>query len=217
MFQSTRPRGARPHARSAWERRRRCFNPRAREGRDRPWSRRCRRCACFNPRAREGRDTLAQNSPKRARGFQSTRPRGARPRPHSMSSGRCTRFNPRAREGRDPGAWATSPTISSFNPRAREGRDMTASVLICVDCVSIHAPARGATKRSTSLRVRQQFQSTRPRGARRNIQAVHRPALRFQSTRPRGARPTRTYTFSIADERFNPRAREGRDAVMISR
>ncbi len=78
--------------------------------------------------------------------------------------------------------------------------------------VSIHAPARGATRHSRAATVRlrsfnpraragrdaieasvadydAQFQSTRPRGARRYDFAFSSWAFLFQSTRPRGARP----------------------------
>ena len=54
------------------------FNPRAREGRDRPGRARVRGLLCFNPRAREGRDGVSRGLFRRERGFQSTRPRGAR-------------------------------------------------------------------------------------------------------------------------------------------
>ena len=101
--------------------------------------------------------------------FQSTRPRGARPgradrgkRPRSVSihapargatarasfiDGDYLRFNPRAREGRDQQRITADRAFHSFNPRAREGRDgnmLTAEKLIAL--VSIHAPARGATR-----------------------------------------------------------------------
>ena len=57
-----------------------------------------------------------------------------------------------------------------------------------VEGVSIHAPARGATHGIVTLVTDLQFQSTRPRGARRRLPAVGAGA---------GS--------------FNPRAREGRD------
>ena len=56
----------------------RCFNPRAREGRDRSALQPMYRAKCFNPRAREGRDSISL--------------------PPAAGSGS---FNPRAREGRD--------------------------------------------------------------------------------------------------------------------
>ena len=77
LFQSTRPRVARPCGRPQ-SRRCQSFNPRAREGRDRPRERAGKEEVCFNPRAREGRDP-------------------------SGTSGDHDRacFNPRVREGRD--------------------------------------------------------------------------------------------------------------------
>ena len=54
------------------------FNPRAREGRDRPNSPLCHLSCCFNPRAREGRDIFALRVLREGQSF-----------------------NPRAREGRD--------------------------------------------------------------------------------------------------------------------
>ena len=79
-------------------------------------------------------------------------------------------------------------------------------------CVSIHAPAWGATSATQPISPKAMFQSTRPRGARHdalaNLQqhrqvSIHAPAWGatqggppvsprasvFQSTRPRGARP----------------------------
>ena len=96
MFQSTRPRGARPtrHACPTIER----FNPRARAGRDLP------------------------NASGFAYEFQSTRPRGARPDARVCGSG-CDSFNPRARAGRDGLSEDGSVPRSRFNPRARAGRD----------------------------------------------------------------------------------------------
>ena len=75
--------------------------------------------------------------------FQSTRPRGARHPFHN-----------------------TADLRSSFNPRAREGRDLHCLIRHNNTRVSIHAPARGATKSSWDGSVSMGFQSTRPRGAR---------------------------------------------------
>ena len=54
------------------------------------------------------------------------------------------------------------------------------------------------------------FQSTRPRGARHNAYIDELTAFPFQSTRPRGARPI-SIAYLEGEERFNPRARAGRD------
>ncbi len=75
-----------------------------------------------------------------------------------------------------------------FNPRAREGRD---------------SPLAAATK------IAMEFQSTRPRGARRVLEKVGLLSWVFQSTRPRGARRSWTST-SRPCRSFNPRARENR-------
>ena len=131
--------------------------------------RRCRRAIarhCFNPRARTGRDALC-NEHELHSWFQSTRPHGARLRMRgsSESSDRC--FNPRARTGRDTDAdTLRDRCVRRFNPRARTGRDAMsrcdrAAVFQStrphgarrawhstqsIERVSIHAPARGATR-----------------------------------------------------------------------
>ncbi len=189
MFQFTRPRGARPRIVTRMTFSSASFNSRAREGRD-SGLRLQRHCRCsFNSRAREGRDDIivkplvsifvSIHAPARGATvemfrkatvvqFQFTRPRGARPpmRGHRL-------FSP------------------SFNSRAREGRDRWFSEDFQRRFVSIHAPARGATKYSSLFAVSVLFQFTRPRGARRIRQSRHC-----------------RYPFC-----FNSRAREGRDFV----
>jgi len=61
------------------------------------------------------------------------------------------RFNPRARTGRDLlDSWQKALGYS-FNPRARTGRDQIAVINRYLSDVSIHAPARGATKSTQGL------------------------------------------------------------------
>ncbi len=147
---------------------------------------------------------------------------------------RC--FNPRAREGRDGGLCREVSPVGRFNPRAREGRDAAVGArghavwvvsihapargatrpgvgLRRVPRVSIHAPARGATKfRSRNFRTRKVSIHAPARGATRvhgcgvpcPVVSIHAPA-RGATHRCR-PRPTRSPC-------FNPRAREGRDAV----
>ena len=147
----------------------------------------------------------------RGKGFQSTRPRGARrvagrhppvysafqsTRPRGARHGRRQRVyaigafqSTRPRGARPPACHAT-PTGGCFNPRAREGRDFDLLDLILrYQVVSIHAPARGATKQEKQNIVSKLFQSTRPRGARRGKSVDRVSYVTFQSTRPRGARP----------------------------
>ena len=78
-----------------------------------------------------------------------------------------------------------------FNSRAREGRDTARPALAGRLGVSIHAPARGATKSVTTMSLAPLFQFTRPRGARLQ-----------RHGRPRGG-----------GHGFNSRAREGRDVL----
>ena len=144
---------------------------------------------CFNPRARAGRDYDDQDLRVLMTQFQSTRPRGARRACgvisslrmtvsiHAPARGATTRasvppyqngFNPRARVGRDLSAAWQIMSVSCFNPRARAGRDAVVDhdSVRMID-VSIHAPARGATLLSMLRAQLVEFQSTRPRGARR--------------------------------------------------
>ncbi len=76
-----------------------------------------------------------------------------------------------------------------FNPRARAGRDAERKAIEAALPVSIHAPARGATRRLGE-------------GMHNSQVSIHAPA--------RGA--TAEYVFMIVSPiRFNPRARAGRD------
>ncbi len=196
MFQSTRPRGARPASRSTFAPSHVSFNPRARVGRDQS-SGRCQQCWTM---------------------FQSTRPRGARPIQRSLSTvldyvsihapawgatkhrlGRLVWlwcFNPRARVGRDWQRRMTVHEMPSFNPRARVGRDR-------YKFLGQHTVGK--------------FQSTRPRGARHGdiitasgwrLVSIHAPAW--------GA-TGKPLTRGEVGCCFNPRARVGRDHLMPCR
>ena len=101
MFQSTRPRGARPLI----------------------FSNGTAITLCFNPRARGGRDAKNGTCVNVLRKFQSTRPRGARPKipPSPAHSWLFQSTRPRGARlciSRLPN-WLTG----GFNPRARGGRD----------------------------------------------------------------------------------------------
>ena len=99
--------------------------------------------------------------------FQSTLPRGERLPPQQSTT-----------------------TIGSFNPRSRAGSDRMAEERSSVlPGVSIHAPARGATQKSTKAGL---------------LYIV------FQSTLPRGERPS-SLPRSTKDGCFNPRSRAGSD------
>ena len=118
-----------------------------------------------------------------------------------------TCFNPRARTGRDV-RQATGYTSQRFqSTRPYGARRRMQIVSRSQKRVSIHAPVRGATIVDSSCARR--FQSTRPYGA-RPAMTYSSVSTVFQSTRPYGARQSSAYT-AIADDRFNPRARTGRD------
>ncbi len=163
-FQSTRPHGARRQGNllQTWLCR---FNPRARTGRDTLSKRSGYNLERFNPRARTGRDSgMAASAPSSA--FQSTRPHGAR-QTYFGSIFKDGSFNPRARTGRDgDAAGCVAHFHVSIHAPARGATK--GSVYFSNDLlVSIHAPARGATRRFVGASTFCQFQSTRPHGARR--------------------------------------------------
>ena len=188
LFQSTRPRGARPGKRAF-----------------------ARPSKCFNPRARGGRDIFFFMGDVVKHLFQSTRPRGAR-RDGSFDKDKLADVSIHAPAGgatesltqavilkrvsiHAPAGGATDidfrliPDERCFNPRARGGRDYLPRKSPQFRRVSIHAPAGGATP------VRQLCDSIDW----------------FQSTRPRGARPALGKTVHAIWFCFNPRARGGRD------
>ena len=123
---------------------------------------------CFNPRARAGRDVQTGLIEVTIFQFQSTRPRGARPEIRRFM-GDINLFQstrPRGARPHDADGFTISWTVSihapargatkvirkakiffsCFNPRARAGRDQVKKVEKGNNViVSIHAPARGAT------------------------------------------------------------------------
>ena len=126
--------------------------------------------------------------------------------------------------------------LSYFNPRAHGGHDATIMVDGLMSSISIHVPTGGTTCNTSRLRIPLRFQSTCPRGARRDVLccirfgvtiSIHVPTRgttswsvpaaekgEFQSTCPRGARLA-TLTFIYDDSNFNPRAHEGHDLIDV--
>ena len=143
----------------------------------------------FNPRSREGSDQEPQEN-KTENQY----------------------FNPRSREGSDFDTFYAALHHTHFNPRSREGSDFQIVIAFKRRKISIHAPAKGATP-SSDFRIR--FYDI----------SIHAPAkgatyywdnsqmsVKFQSTLPRRERLD-----NIALTRlgwyFNPRSREGSDAL----
>ena len=99
--------------------------------------------------------------------FQSTRPRGARlirSLPHLKTQ---TRFNPRARGGRDFGVPYSLLSETKFqSTRPRGARPSSARCSRIAFCVSIHAPAGGATAHATKFVESLEGFNPRARGGR---------------------------------------------------
>ena len=112
------------------------FNPRARTGRDLATATSMARVCRFNPRARTGRDRLILSTSVVASLFQSTRPHGAR-----LAQSVATPAESRFQSTRPHGA-----------------RPVRIDVAVGLLVVSIHAPARGATRaRPSSTRTIRSF------------------------------------------------------------
>ena len=146
-------------------------------------------------------------------------------------------FNPRSREGSDRGAAARRGHAGHFNPRSREGSDAEENAQSGVQLISIHAPAKGATRSARSptqgradfnprsregsdLKISRSpptlgFQSTLPRRERRRQMIMVTLTVPFQSTLPRRERRSQNQLISMRME-FNPRSREGSDAVNLA-
>ena len=99
-------------------------------------------------------------------------------------------FNPRSREGSDIFRGRLHPGYFSFQSTLPRGERPRASRHFAVgSSISIHAPARGATK--TFVRFYTYcttFQSTLPRGERHDTCFLTLLKFQFQSTLPRGER-----------------------------
>ena len=79
--------------------------------------------------------------------------------------------------------------------------------------ISIHAPARGATITTRTIRIpKKAFQSTLPRGERLSVIYLKGKIYGFQSTLPRGERLSSVYNVRRFCH-FNPRSREGSDGT----
>ena len=146
------------------------FNPRPRTGGD------ASRCPArltaggFNPRPRTGGDRGCQKSPRADAVSIHAPARGATP-VSFLPGARGLCFNPRPRTGGDLYYRLSSPHLLRFNPRPRTGGDEKQGVkLLLISDVSIHAPARGATKCMGDFHHLWEFQSTPPHGGRRVYQ-----------------------------------------------
>ena len=163
-FQFTLPRGERPH-RPRRQALLPSFNSRSRVGSDAPL-----------PAADAGHEVSIH-----APAWGATRAR-QRQQPADI------RFNSRSRVGSDLRRPPCRCGSRSFNSRSRVGSDAEDSLKSAAWCVSIHAPAWGATRRPGPSPPSWTFQFTLPRGERRFAPRTTRSTSPFQFTLPRGER-----------------------------
>ena len=138
----------------------------------------------FNPRTRKGCDLISAAIKKPNGEFQSTHPQGVRQpasKPHSYVS--C--FNPRTRKGCDSEYPISRFALDVSIHAPARGATRHGRVNAPLD-VSIHAPARGATEKAFEVN-------------RRFLVSIHAPA--------RGATPARVLVTALSS--FNPRTRKG--------
>ena len=100
-------------------------------------------------------------------------------------------FNPRSREGSDGRILRYCGLIMNFNPRSREGSDALRFSSACFIYISIHAPARGATRRSWTVCL---------------------PGMYFNPRSREGSDLSKLAACNTALY-FNPRSREGSDLI----
>ena len=209
-----------------------CFNPRARMGRDEFVSRTSIWDKSFNPRARMGRDPhqpriaaviiVSIHAP--AWGATAVAKEAGWPTIvsiHAPAWGATVVIAciiSMSSVSIHAPAWGATEnwfndfgSAPCFNPRARMGRDGWRKGLRTEGAVSIHAPAWGATHEASADPAMDEFQSTRPHGARQVPDAFAPTLILFQSTRPHGARPGAGLASFTGSCCFNPRARMGRD------
>ena len=159
-----------------------------------PWLARKKLERHFNPRSREESDDEYEQYTLFSVAFQSTLPRGERLYKCSWQL-LHEYFNPRSREGSDYSADCSDLSDGYFNPRSREGSDINDANGSEGVSISIHAPARGATRFNYAIYFCFYI-------------SIHAPA--------RGA--TRTYgRGSSSDNNFNPRSREGSDVTNVEK
>ena len=143
----------------------------------------------FNPRPRTGATVGLWNPRNEISAFQSTPPHGGRRPREPDPSSPTPRFNPRPRTGGDaqPGYVGGQCLVSIHAPARGATREMELYRQDFTE-VSIHAPARGATHLEAGAAVGMQFQSTPPHGGRRSPALEDGHTRSFQSTPPHGGR-----------------------------
>ena len=143
----------------------------------------------FNPRTCERCDEYPDEWLVAADMFQSTHLREVRREPHP---GMCD--------------------CRSFNPRTCERCDERRNLGVAILAVSIHAPARGATRSTLSIVIVTWFQSTHLREVRQRSWSGRVASNQFQSTHLREVRHYLVFDISPFNG-FNPRTCERCDGA----
>ncbi len=194
LFQSTRPRRARPLA---------------------PGGRMAAlQFQSTRPRRARRNDRSACSCRQR---FQSTRPRRARPASHSSRRRTEHGFNPLAREGRDEQLRVLRPdsdNVSIHSPAKGE----TAGFRSCTGDRRFQStrPRRARRKSESTCTDHSRFQSTRPRRARLAAAITGGGGVSVSIHSPAKGETARKNRFAVAQSGFNPLAREGRDVDSVS-
>ena len=164
VFQSTPPRRGRRMGRGRLCALQTCFNPRPREGGDDIVNTRFRVDNCFNPRPREGGD-LDRWGLLQPVGRFNPRPREGGDLVLAKSFFvRVDCFNPRPREGGDILLNRSAPRWSMFQSTPpRRGRQRVTARAGITRRVSIHAPAKGATRCAVAQLLPRKSFNPRPR------------------------------------------------------
>ena len=173
---------------------------------------------CFNPRTRTGCDPLnfAQFFADRL-GFNPRTRTGCDPTVLGTPLITLSGFNPRTRTGCDSVSLRSGPRWKKFQSTHPHGvRRISKAPWLRRLGVSIHAPARGATKAAEDGKLTDdEFQSTHPHGVRHETIYDALMLLEFQSTHPHGVRQDPPY-MQVRLGGFNPRTRTGCDQVSVS-
>ena len=106
-------------------------------------------------------------------------------------------------------AYQTDRLFQSTLPRRERLTQEPAHILRTK--ISIHAPAKGATRAKISPFRAPVFQSTLPRRERPNSEGTKDTLDKFQSTLPRRERRKNATIRIFTQKDFNPRSREGSD------
>ena len=149
----------------------------------------------FNPRSREGSDVCRFSSLSRQNDF-NPRSREGSDRARTNETRTSGHFNPRSREGSDRLIFRLKEIIQEFQSTLpRRERLKTVYLDRWCNRISIHAPAKGATRAGVGWWFACVYFNPRSREGSDHISVLCSDSLfRFQSTLPRRERPVRPFT-----------------------